>query len=217
LVVHPEKDKPEPQVSYSTEVRPLLIENCISCHADFPLHDPSNWDLLHQHKETLETPEVFQKWVQQGSNVDIHWADLPLRTIKASSVDDLVAPGKELTKARAQCHDHPSEPWTTAQYAHLLGIFTTPYDHLEKATPPLFVKSSNEGSEKHEALLNELKEISKTAPVIEQDYLDWLAQDEGVPNQPSLVAAYSFENENLDNLASSGSRRSSRKGPPFQW
>ena len=263
LVVQPKQD---PQVSYSTEIRPLLIENCISCHGDFPLHNPSDWDLLHQHKETLETPAIFQKWIQQGSTVDTHWADLPLRSVKANSVDDLVESGKELTKARevpqamfaapvseliagdlmddksrtistgylrrqddtpqwraelvtkeflgmrldcAQCHDHPSEPWTTAQYAHLLGIFTTPFDHLEKATPPLFVKSSKENTEKHQALLHELKEASKTAPVIEQDYLDWLAQDEGMPNLQSLVAAYSFENKNLDNLASSGSVKAS--------
>ena len=255
-------EKQEPKVSYSTEVRPLVIENCLSCHADLPLHDPSDWDLLHQHKEGVETPEIFKKWAELGSKIDTHWAELPLRKVSGKSVDDFVEASPELTKPReapqamfsapvthliagdlmedksrtvstgylrrgddtpqwraelaakeftgtridcAQCHDHPSEPWTTAQYAHFAGLFTTPFDHLEKAIPPLFIQATKDETQKRNEALVELKEASKSAPPIEQDYLDWLARDEGLPSLQSIVAAYSFDDDQLHNLASGSS------------
>ncbi len=250
--------EPEPKVSYSKDIRPLLIENCLSCHADLPLHNLEGWNLLHQHEEEVEIPALLQKWVMEGSEIDPHWAGLPLRNVAGNSVDDFVETSPELETARevpkamftasipdllagdlmedqarsistgylrrgedspewraemvaqeflgmniacARCHDHPTEHWTTERYAKLAELFTTPYDHLPKALPPLFVKVSDEASQKIASLEEELKAASEATPVADQDYLDWLALDEEAPTLPGLVAAFSFEGQGLANLA----------------
>jgi len=89
-----EQPEPETRVSYSLEVRPFVIENCLSCHADFPLHDPSGWDLLHLHEGTVkhDHPDFLKKWAVQGSQIDPHWAGQPLHQVEGNSVDDFVDP-----------------------------------------------------------------------------------------------------------------------------
>ena len=253
-----EQDKTPPKVSFSKEVRPLLLENCLSCHQDFPLHSPTDWDLLHTHKEGLETPELLKRWLSEGGEIDPHWALLPLREVAGTSVDDFIEPTANLRKKRkvpeamfsapvvdllagdlmadssrtvstgylrreddspqwraelvareflgvniacARCHDHPGEDWTTERYQKLTDLFTTPYDHLPKSLPPLFIKKSAEASQALESLKQELKAASVVTPPVEQDYLDWLESDEGLPSLSGLVAAYSFEGNRLHNLA----------------
>lgn len=249
---------PPPKISYSKEVRPLLISNCLPCHHDFPLHDPKAWDLLHQHEDGQEVPQLLKKWLAEGGEIDPHWAGLPLREIAGTSVDDFIESAPALETAReipkpmftssvpdllagdlmpdpsraistgylrrgedtpawraelvaqqflgmniacARCHDHPSEHWSTERYQSLAELFTTPYDHLPKSLPPIHLKVSAEASEKLSNLKADLSAALTPAPVKDQDYLDWLALDEGSPSLPGLVAAYSFEKNQLENLA----------------
>lgn len=251
--------EPEKLVSYSLEVRPFLIESCTACHGDLPLHDPAGWNLLHEHEEEVEIPETLQKWIMQGSQVDSHWAGLPLREVSGNSVDDFFEPDAELPeverevpqamftapvadllagdlKARkeraistgylrqggdtpkwraekvareflgvriacASCHDHPSEHWSSGRHAKLAELFTTPFDDTPNSLAPLFVKITEEESQKLAALAAQLEEATVAPPVVEEDYLDWLALDEGTPALPGLVAAFSFEGRSLNNLA----------------
>ncbi|MEJ6580503.1 MAG: DUF1549 domain-containing protein [Akkermansiaceae bacterium] len=92
-----QKDEPEapPEarvISYSREIRPLLINNCLHCHADLPLHDPTSWNLLHPH-ETHPSPPLLKEWVDAGSKVDQHWALTPIQEIAVTSLDDFTKIG----------------------------------------------------------------------------------------------------------------------------
>jgi len=87
------KALPEPrEISYTREIRPLLINNCLHCHADLPLHDPTSRDLLHTH-ETHPTPSLLKEWVDAGSKVDQHWAHTSLQKIAGTSLDDFTKIG----------------------------------------------------------------------------------------------------------------------------
>lgn len=94
------EDAPPKKISYSAELRPLLIENCLSCHQDFPLHDPKKWDLLHSHQGGTKTPDLLKRWIQEGGEIDPHWALLPLREVAGNSVDDFIEQSSQLKKDR---------------------------------------------------------------------------------------------------------------------
>lgn len=97
-----------PKVSYTLGVRPILINNCLNCHQDLPLHDPRSWDLLHPHDE-FPTPELIKKWVSEGSQLDEHWALRPLRDIRAENLDQLIDfPSPALLEKRTP----PAPPFT---------------------------------------------------------------------------------------------------------
>lgn len=82
------EDFPEaPEISYSREVRPLLISNCLHCHADLPLHNPTRWDLRHPHPGQ-EVPTLLLDWVKAGSKIDQHWASTPIKKVPVASLDD---------------------------------------------------------------------------------------------------------------------------------
>lgn len=256
--------QPEKKVSYSTEIRPLLIRNCTSCHGDLPLHDPKSWDLLHQHEDAnIAGPlPLIQKWVDEGREVDPHWAGQPLRNVSGSSVDDFVSTptnpvdvvrkrppimfstsvpnllagdlmpeegravstgylrqgddtpewrvekiAREFLGTRitcAKCHDHPSEYWSNNRYQCLAELFTTPYDSIPNALPPLYVSVPPDIKKQISKLEKEISEAAKAPPVVEEDYLSWLALDESLPTLPGLIAAYSFEDRQLTNLATTG-------------
>lgn len=256
-----QQPQPEPKISYSREVRPYLIENCTSCHAELPLHNPTAWDLLHQHEnpEEFVQPDSLVKWVEQGAEIDPHWAGRPLRKVEGSSIDDLVkdeqaplprtrptprpmftAPVPDLLAgdlmddpdqaistgylrqgddspewriekvAReflgvniscAKCHDHPSEHWSTARYQHLRKIFTTPYDSLPEASPPLYVRETNDMALSRSQLKTELERVCAPLPFSEEKFQEWLTTDGSSPQIPGLVAAYSFDDRQLNNLA----------------
>jgi hypothetical protein len=253
-----EQPKPDPEISYSLEVRPLLIASCVSCHADLPLHDPSRWNLVHEHEKKVETPELLQKWMNKGAKVDPHWAAQPLREVAGSSINDFLDPNGPLQVVReapramftapvidliagdlmedksrtistgylrqgedtpewriekiaqeflgvrigcARCHDHPTEHWTRERYGKLAELFTTPYDGIPGALPPLFVKVDEGEEAKIFELKKSLAEINDATPASAENYLKWLALDEGVPTLPGLVAAYSFDDRQLRNLA----------------
>tara|TARA_B110000881_G_scaffold145957_1_gene129149 strand:- start:4152 stop:6032 length:1881 start_codon:yes stop_codon:yes gene_type:complete len=253
--------KPEARISYSTQIRPLLIDTCVSCHGDLPLHNPDGWDLLHQHEEknTVEVPGQIQKWIDQGREADPHWAGQPLREVAGNSVDDFViahknapeiireipqgmftAPvhdliagdlmperdraistgylrqggdtpewrvekvAREFLGVRiscAKCHDHPTEHWSNNRYQRLAKLFTTPFDSIPNALPPLHVKISDETAAKISAIEKAIEESSKPSPAEEKEYLNWLALDQSVPSLPGLIAAYSFDDRQLTNLA----------------
>jgi hypothetical protein len=251
--------EPEKLVSYSLEVRPFLIKSCTACHGDLPLHDPAAWNLLHEHEEEVEIPETLQKWVIQGSQVDPHWAGLPLRKVSGNSADDFIelevelpevarelpqamftAPvadllagdlmskkeraistgylrqGKDTPKWRAEkvareflgvrvacasCHDHPSEYWSRDRHSKLTELFTTPFDKTPDSLAPLFVRVAEDASQKLAVLEKQITETTATPPVVEEDYLDWVALDQEAPALPGLVAAFSFEGRSLNNLA----------------
>ncbi len=266
--VKPRRPVEAPRISFSTEVRPILIENCVSCHTDIPLHDPAGWDVLHAHKEDIQTPELLKKWVEQGRLMDSHWAETPLRKVEGNSIDDFLKSAPEKAEPReapqamftasvvdllagdlmpdkmravstgylrqgddtphwratkvareflglriecASCHDHPSEKWPHSRYQELADLFTTPYDHLPKALPPLLVKVSEEEAMRIKELKAAVVDASKSAAADDDDYLNWLALDEGVPSLPGLVAAYSFEGGHLHNLAPMGSVKADGK------
>ena len=257
----PEKEEPKPPklVSYSLEARPYLIENCLSCHADLPLHDPTGWDLLHNHQnEEIAPSELLEKWVQQGSKIDQHWAARPLQQVTGDSIDDFLSDQAPLTTFReapkvmfsspvadliagdliseksnaistgyfrqgedspewriekvaqeflgvriscAKCHDHPSENWSHDRYHKLAGLFTTPYDDIPGALPPLYVRKAEGDAEKIAKLEESLAASATPPPVPDQDYLQWIALDEGTPSLPGLIASYSFDDKQLLNLA----------------
>lgn len=249
------------EISYSTEVRPFLINNCLSCHADLPLHNPSGWDLFHPHEtpHDFSLPDFLQTWIEQGSRLDPHWAGLPVHEVAGDSVDDFIdqefailatkrqplgpiftAPVIDLLAgdlledesktistgyfrqgddtpewrvqkvareflgisiACAKCHDHPSENWTTARYQQLLEIFTTPYDALPDALPPLYIKQSSEQAQKRDQLQIAIAQSVIPAPTGEEAFQQWLTQEGSAPQLPGLVAAYSFDDRELTNSA----------------
>jgi len=253
--------KPEPEISYSLDVRPLLIESCVSCHADLPLHDPSRWNLAHEHDEGVVTPELLKKWMNQGAKIDPHWAARPLREVEGNSINDFLGTNGPLQAVReapramfsapvadllagdlmedetriistgylrqgedtpewriekiakeflgvridcARCHDHPSEHWTRERYLNFAKLFTTPYDDIPGALPPLFVRVDEGEEAKISQLKKSLAEINEATPVSDENYLNWLALNEGVPSLPGLVAAYSFDDRQLRNQAPFG-------------
>ncbi len=83
---------PPREISYSREVRPLLISNCLQCHADLPLHNPTRWNLLHPHPEQ-DVPGLLREWVRAGSKIDQHWALAPLKKIPIADIDDFTEIG----------------------------------------------------------------------------------------------------------------------------
>lgn len=248
-------------ISYSREIRPLLIDNCVQCHADLPLHAPLSWDLLHSHS-THQTPGRLQEWVNSGSPIDGHWAFAPITSSKAKSLNDFVLPDSvpldqarqapppsfnasieqliagdllednasalftgyfrkgedtpafRLSKAArgflglrfdcAQCHDHPSEPISTGDYQTLLSLFTTPFDHQRLATglrPPIHVSIDEKTRSHLDELLHELDTLRKPPFPDPAAYQSWLGNQGDLPQIPGLVAAYSFDQNRLTNLA----------------
>lgn len=260
----PEPQQPPPppaKVSYSVEVRPWLIRNCLDCHGDLPLHNPRDWNLLHQHEDdkNLETPGFMKLWVEQGSIVDPHWAGLPLREVEATSLDDLItSPGQLLTtkrvkvsplftasvadllagdlmedKARtistgylrkggdtpewriekvareflgvriecARCHDHPTEHWSKARHDEFKALFTTPFDHIPNALPPLFIKQNQKDEARIAELKSSIAEARTPAPIEAKEFDLWKEFAGKTPQLPGLLAAYSFDDRQLTNLA----------------
>lgn len=260
----PESKPPAPppaRISYSLEVRPWFIKNCLACHGNLPLHAPGDWDPLHDHRDDtrFETPEFVKLWVKQGSIIDPHWAGLPLRTIKARSLDDLIkSPGRLLPAKRkkvppmftapvadllagdlmedrrrtistgylrkgddtpewriekvarefmgvrvgcAGCHDHPAEQWSTARYQAFKELFTTPYDHLPKALPPLYIERSEKDAQRIAELQSAIAEARNPIPVPAKEFDLWKESAGNTPQLPGLLAAYSFDDRQLTNLA----------------
>ncbi len=260
----PEPQQPPPppaKVSYSVEVRPWLIKNCLDCHDDLPLYNPRDWNLLHQHEDDtkLEPPGFVNLWVEQGSIVDPHWAGLPLREVEAASLDDLItSPGQLLTTKRvkapplftasvadllagdlmedeartistgylrkgedtpewriekvareflgvriecARCHDHPTEHWSKARHDEFKALFTTPFDHIPNALPPLFIKQNQKDEARIAELKSSIAEARTPAPIETKEFDLWKEFAGKAPQLPGLLAAYSFDDRQLTNLA----------------
>lgn len=104
----------------------------------------------------------------------------------------------------AKCHDHPSEHWSNYRYQRLAELFTTPYDGIPNALPPVYVKIPPDLGEQISRLEESISEAAKAPRAIEEDYLNWLALDESLPTLPGLIASYSFDDRQLTNLATSG-------------
>ena len=132
---------PEPRViSYSREIRPLLINSCLHCHADLPLHDPTSRDLLHPH-ETHPTPALLKEWVDAGSKVDQHWALAPLEKIPIAALDDFTEiGGNAISNPRKAPAPLFSEPVEQVLAGDLLSdpdsAIATRYFRQEPDTPP---------------------------------------------------------------------------------
>ncbi len=249
-----------PALSYSRDVRPFLVENCVGCHADLPLRDPNSWNLLHQHKDkTVPASPLLQRWVKQGAVVDAHWATAPLYEVTGESVNDFLTFTEEgqpelretpepLFKARlkevltgegtlpttylrggadtpatrvalvgqhllgtrmecASCHNHPTEEITKAKYRELQAAFTMPEDHQRGSGrgPSLIVISKEEEGRRND-LLARIAKFSGPPRPDHKAFLDWLDEG-GLPEFHTMLAAYSFEEELLTNLALQGKAR----------
>ena len=95
----------------------------------------------------------------------------------------------------------PTEHWSTYRYQSLAALFTTPFDSIPNALPPLHVRISDEIAERISELEQAIARASKPPPADENEYLNWLALDQGSLPLPGLVAAYSFDDRKLTNLA----------------
>ena len=87
------KEEPpeEPRISYTREIRPILAAKCLSCHESagnetgfaLSLRDPkipTTFSFPHPEVEPLTESEksALSKWLEQGGNIDPHWAFQPL-------------------------------------------------------------------------------------------------------------------------------------------
>ena len=80
-----------PRISYTNQIRPLLIENCTSCHQNLPFHNPTSWSLDHQHLDkSVSTPSLLTEWLADGAKIDPHWATTPIKKIDVLTLDQLL-------------------------------------------------------------------------------------------------------------------------------
>ena len=101
----------------------------------------------------------------------------------------------------ASCHDHPSEQWSTDRYQKLRDLFTTPYDHIPGALPPIHVQHPVGNIEKLETLQNKINQLREPSPMSEEDFLTWKKESGSQWQLPGLLAAFSFNDRQLTNLA----------------
>lgn len=138
-----------PRISYTTEIRPLLIENCTSCHQNLPLHNPTSWSLDHQHLDkSVSTPHLLTEWLSDGAKIDPHWATTPIKKIDVLTLDQLLsvdpdAPVQTITRktqtplftssvTELLAGDHLADKAKTISTGYLRQAPDTPTNRAEK-------------------------------------------------------------------------------------